>query len=75
MDKQAKCSVQVQIPEYLQPLYRKGYTLKEASDVLGCSHCHLRAVLLGQRKASADLLSRFKMLPKKQLVLRRRVSA
>lgn len=75
MDKQAKCAAQIQVPSYLSGLYGQGYTLKEASEVLGCTHGHLARVLKGERVPSAGLLGRLKSLPKKQLVLRRRVSA
>lgn len=72
MNNQAKCAAQIQVPAYLSGLYAKGYTLKEASEVLGCTHGHLARVLKGERKPSADLLGRLNNLPRKQLVLRRR---
>lgn len=71
MENNNKCSVQIQVAPHLVPLYELGYTLSEASEIVGCSRIHLDRVLSGERTPSKKLSERLKNLPAKTLVLRR----
>lgn len=49
-------------------LYNRGYTLKQAKEILGCDGGHLSRVLAGKR-VSAAMVRRLRALPKRKLDL------
>ncbi len=69
MTAQAKTTIEIEVPSFAAPLYRRGWTVNEAARAIGCSAPHLRRVLEGERTLSAEKQAKLDALPTKRLRL------
>ncbi len=67
MADKTKITIDAEVPTHLVPLYVRGWNLKEAARQVGCSPSHLRAVMCGEREASAELKGKLAALKQKPL--------